>query len=178
MTSPEAVAEARQQVVSEFGPASVLINAAGGNQSDVVTNINEFSPRELAGDPEIRGFFNLKMDRLLDVINVNTLGTVIPCQEFARDMVEIGGGSIVNFASMNSYRPLSRVVAYAMSKAGIANFTQWLASYLAPANIRVNAIAPGFFPERSQSCSADHPRRRFYSTRGKYYQANPHETFW
>ena len=85
------------------------------------------------------------MDTFLDVVKVNTMGTVIPCQVFARDMASNHGGSIINMASMNSFRPLSRVAAYGMAKAGINNFTQWLAAYLAPANIRVNAIAPGFF---------------------------------
>jgi NAD(P)-dependent dehydrogenase (short-subunit alcohol dehydrogenase family) len=70
---------------------------------------------------------------------------VIPCFVFGRDMAEHKRGNIVNIASMTSYRPLTKVGAYAIAKAGIANFTQWLAVYLAPANIRVNAIAPGFF---------------------------------
>jgi len=79
------------------------------------------------------------------------MGTVIPCKIFAKDMAQNGGGTIINIASMNSFRPLSRVGAYGMAKAGIANFTHWLATYLAPANIRVNAIAPGFFiSERSK----------------------------
>ncbi len=152
VTSVNEVQQARQRIKNELGPCSILINAAGGNQADAVTNINEFSSEELNGSPQdLRGFFNLDMGRFLDVINVNTMGTVIPCQVFAQDMVALGGGSIINFASMNSFRPLSRVPAYAMSKAGIANFTQWLATYLAPANIRVNAIAPGFFlNERSR----------------------------
>jgi NAD(P)-dependent dehydrogenase (short-subunit alcohol dehydrogenase family) len=79
------------------------------------------------------------------VIRVNTMGTVIPCQTFGREMARRGHGAIVTFASMNSYRPLSRVPAYGMAKAGVVNFTQWLAAYLAPAGVRVNAIAPGFF---------------------------------
>lgn len=135
----------REEVLRKFGCCTVLINGAGGNQPDAVTTINEFSPTELEPGNTERGFFNLDMNRFLDVVNVNIMGTVIPCQLFARDMAEAGGGTIINFASMNTYRPLSRIPAYALSKAGISNFTQWLAAYLAPANIRVNAIAPGFF---------------------------------
>lgn len=135
----------REEVLRKFGRCTVLINGAGGNQPDAVTTINEFSPTELEPGNTERGFFNLDMNRFLDVVNVNIMGTVIPCQLFARDMAEAGGGTIINFASMNTYRPLSRIPAYALSKAGISNFTQWLAAYLAPANIRVNAIAPGFF---------------------------------
>jgi len=135
----------RKQVLDKFGRCTVLINGAGGNQPDAVTTINEFTPSELEEGNTERGFFNLDMNRFLDVVNVNIMGTVIPSQLFARDMAEAGGGAIINFASMNTYRPLSRIPAYALSKAGISNFTQWLAAYLAPANIRVNAIAPGFF---------------------------------
>ena len=153
VTSLNEVSVARDEIVARWGPASILINAAGGNQMDALTNISEFDPNELQEDPgEVRGFFNLDMDRYEDVVKVNSMGTVIPCQVFARDMAKNGGGSIINFASMNSYRPLSRVAAYAMAKAGISTFTQWLANYLAPANIRVNAIAPGFFlNERSRT---------------------------
>src|SRR5690606_30136785 len=115
-----------------------------------------FQPSELNPSGDERGFFSLNMDTFLDVLKVNTMGTVLPCQIFARDMAINGGGSIINLASMNSFRPLSRVAAYGMAKAGIANFTQWLATYLAPANIRVNAIAPGFFiNERSQKILFD-----------------------
>lgn len=135
----------REEILRTFGRCSVLINGAGGNQPDAVTTINAFSPAELEAGNTERGFFNLDMNRFLDVVNVNIMGTVIPCQLFAKDMAEAGGGVIINFASMNTYRPLSRIPAYALSKAGISNFTQWLAAYLAPAHIRVNAIAPGFF---------------------------------
>ncbi|WP_300699790.1 SDR family NAD(P)-dependent oxidoreductase [Bacteroides sp.] len=141
----EQVKTLRREVLRVYGRCSVLINGAGGNQPDAVTTINHYDPAELTEKHTERGFFNLDMDRFHDVINVNIMGTVIPCQEFARDMIEEGGGVIINFASMNTYRPLSRIPAYALSKAGISNFTQWLAAYLAPAHIRVNAIAPGFF---------------------------------
>lgn len=135
----------RKEVVAHYGLCTVLINAAGGNQPSAVTTLNSFDPAELEEGFDGRGFFNLDMARFLDVIDVNIMGTVIPCQIFAQDMYRAGGGSILNFASMNAYRPLSRVPAYALSKAGISNFTQWLACYLAPARIRVNAVAPGFF---------------------------------
>lgn len=92
-----------------------------------------------------RGFFDLSLTRFEDVVRINTLGTVVPCQIFGREMAQLGRGSILNFASMNSYRPLTRVPAYAMAKAGVVSFTAWLAVYLAPAGIRVNGVAPGFF---------------------------------
>ncbi len=139
------VKAARDAVNEQLGPCHILINGAGGNQNEALTNITEFDERELLDDGSVKGFFNLKMDVFQSVIDVNTMGTVIPCFVFGRDMAEHKRGNIVNIASMTSYRPLTKVGAYAIAKAGIANFTQWLAVYLAPASIRVNAIAPGFF---------------------------------
>lgn len=146
------VIKAAEKTKQHFGYCTILINGAGGNQSGATTTINQFSPDELTtADDSLRGFFSIQSDDFMNVIEVNTMGTVIPCKIFVKQMVEYGGGSIINIASMNSYRPLSRVPAYGIAKAGIANFTQWLANYLAPANIRVNAIAPGFFlNERSR----------------------------
>lgn len=140
-----AVTSAKDIVEKELGVCSVLINGAGGNQSEALTNITEFDEQELSNDGSVKGFFNLNMDVFRSVIKVNTMGTVIPCFIFGRSMAKQKQGVIINVASMNSYRPLSKVGAYGIAKAGIANFTQWLAAYLAPANIRVNAIAPGFF---------------------------------
>lgn len=147
VTDAGAVEAARQTITQELGPCALLINGAGGNQLEAVTTVNAFVPEELTAEQpaSLRGFFNLDLDRFLAVLRVNTLGTVIPCQVFGREMAQHGHGAIVNFASMNSYRPLSRVPAYGMAKAGVVNFTQWLAAYLAPAGVRVNAVAPGFF---------------------------------
>jgi NAD(P)-dependent dehydrogenase (short-subunit alcohol dehydrogenase family) len=145
-------------VEQAFGPCELLVNAAGGNQPQAVTSTTAFAPEELAADkPDtLRGFFNLDLDRFQSVIQANTLGTVIPCQVFGRQMAGRGQGAIVNFASMNSFRPLSRVPAYGMAKAAVVNFTQWLAVYLAPAGVRVNAVAPGFFVnERSRKILFD-----------------------
>lgn len=140
-----AVKAARDRVENELGVCSVLINGAGGNQPEALTNVTEFDEKELLDDGSVKGFFNLSMDVFGNVIKVNTMGTVIPSFVFGRSMAKQKHGVIINVASMNSYRPLSKVGAYGIAKAGIANFTQWLAAYLAPANIRVNAIAPGFF---------------------------------
>jgi hypothetical protein len=145
VSDKKSVMEANTIIKEKLGVCSVLINGAGGNQPDALTNITEFDERELEETPEVKGFFNLDLDIFQNVINVNTMGTVIPSFVFGKEMAKQKEGVIINIASMNSYRPLSKVGAYGMAKAGIANFTQWLAGYLAPANIRVNAIAPGFF---------------------------------
>ena len=142
-----ALTDIAARIAAEWGPCRILVNGAGGNNINAMTTNTAYNPVEITSDkPEdMRGFFDLDMDVFANVLKTNTVGTVIPCQIFGKQMAAAGGGSILNFASMNTYRPLSRVSAYAMGKAAIANFTQWLAAYLAPANIRVNAVAPGFF---------------------------------
>lgn len=145
VTNEKQVQAARIKIMDAFGPCDILVNGAGGNQPDAVTTFDEFDDEELNNVEGVRGFFNLSMKMFANVIEANTMGTVIPTFVFAKDMAKRKSGNIVNVASMNSFRPLSRVGAYGMAKAGIKNFTQWIAVYLAPANIRVNAIAPGFF---------------------------------
>ena len=142
-----ALTDIAARVAAEWGPCRILVNGAGGNNINAMTTNTAYNPAEITSDKpdDMRGFFDLDMDVFANVLKTNTVGTVIPCQIFGKQMAAAGGGSILNFASINTYRPLSRVSAYAMSKAAIANFTQWLAAYLAPANIRVNAVAPGFF---------------------------------
>ena len=142
-----------ERVEHEFGPCRYLINGAGGNNNRAITSIVQYQPEELSDErPEgMVGFFNLDMDVVDSVVRINTTGSLVPTRVFGRQMAQNGGGSIINFASMNSYRPLTKVPAYAMSKAAVVSMTQWLATYLAPAGIRVNAIAPGFFiNERSK----------------------------
>ena len=95
-------------------------------------------------DDEVNGIYNVDMDAFEGVIKLNTMGTVYPLLAFAKYMTKSGGGSIVNFASMNTYCPLTRNFAYAMSKAAVANFTQAFAAYFAKCKIRINAVAPGF----------------------------------
>jgi hypothetical protein len=147
VTNLEEVEQANKIIRKNLGICTILINGAGGNQTEAITTIDEFDEKELFKTKNgFRGFFNLNMDLFKNVIEANTMGTVIPCKVFGKEMAKNGGGVIINIASMTSFRPLSRVAAYGMAKSGIAMFTQWLAAYLAPANIRVNAIAPGFFP--------------------------------
>lgn len=161
VSSQSGLENAREVIHKKLGACSILINGAGGNQFEAITNINEFDERELdASRSDIKGFFNLNMDKFLDVIN-NMMGTVLACKVFGADMAKNGSGCLINLVSMNSFRPLSRVAAYGMAKAGIANFTQWLAAYLAPAGIRVNAVAPGFFLN-------DNSRKRLLNPDGSY----------
>ncbi len=144
---------ARAVVASELGAPWFLVNGAGGNQAGAITTATEFDPAELTPDrpDDLRGFFNLDPAKVDAVIRANTLGTILPSQVFGREMAALRRGVVLNFGSMTSYRPITRVPAYATAKAGIVAFTAWLAAYLAPAGIRVNGVAPGFFVnERSR----------------------------
>jgi NAD(P)-dependent dehydrogenase (short-subunit alcohol dehydrogenase family) len=132
---PETLATAAQAVLAEFGRIDGLINGAGGNNPKAITS------------PDI-SFFDLPEEALRFVFDLNLLGTILPSQVFGRWMAKHGEGVILNISSMSALRPLTRVIGYSAAKAGINNFTQWLAVHLAQhysPRIRVNAIAPGFF---------------------------------
>jgi NAD(P)-dependent dehydrogenase (short-subunit alcohol dehydrogenase family) len=124
-----------EQVLDAFGPLTILINGAGGNRVEATTG------------PEM-SFFDLPEDAVRWVFDLNFLGTLLCSQVFGRQMAEQGAGAILNISSMNAFRPLTRVPAYSPAKAAVSNFTQWLAVHMAQEyspQIRVNAIAPGFF---------------------------------
>ena len=149
-----AAVEALADAVGKVGGCDYLINGAGGNNVKAMPTITKYDPRELDGTlPEgQRGLFNIDMDAFESVLNINTMGTVYPLLAFSKQMIQKGGGSVINFASMNTYCPLTRCFAYAMSKAAVSNLTQSFAAYFAPAKVRINAIAPGFMVnERSKT---------------------------
>jgi NAD(P)-dependent dehydrogenase (short-subunit alcohol dehydrogenase family) len=126
---------ARATINSAFGRIDVLINGAGGNKKEATTS------------PEL-SFFDLPSEVVRSVFDLNFLGTLLPSQVFGKDMAEKGSGVILNISSMNAFRPLTRIPAYSAAKAAVSNFTQWLAVHICQTyskNIRVNAIAPGFF---------------------------------
>ena len=147
VTDEPAIQSIADKVAAEWGPCRFLVNGAGGNQPPAVADRLQFDPAELTGPMADgkKGWWDVDLKVFESVLLTNTMGTVIPSRVFAKQMAAAGGGAIINFGSMNTYRPLTRVAANAMSKAAIANWTQFLAQYLAPAKIRVNAIAPGFF---------------------------------
>lgn len=142
------------QDVEAAGGCDYLVNGAGGNNVKAMPTITQFDPSELSGGlPDgQRGLYDIDMNAFESVLHINIMGTVYPTMEFAKQMAKKGGGSVINFASMNTYCPLTRCFAYAMSKAAISNLTQSLAAYFAPAHVRINAIAPGFMVnERSKT---------------------------
>lgn len=146
VTDKAAVDALADEVIRKHGRCDYLINGAGGNNAKAQPKITRFDPRELDEDrPEdLVGLYNVDMQAFEGVIRLNTMGTVYPLLAFAKYMAKAGAGSIVNFASMNTYCPLTRNFAYAMSKAAVANFTQAFAAYFAHTGVRVNAVAPGF----------------------------------
>lgn len=131
----------REAVLADLGPCDILINGAGGNNPRATTD-NEFHATDL---PEgTKTFFDLDKSGIEFVFNLNYLGTLLPTQVFAQDMVGRPGANIINVSSMNAYTPLTKIPAYSGAKAAISNFTQWLAVHFSQVGIRCNAIAPGF----------------------------------
>jgi len=131
----DSIEVAAQRVMDTYGRVSILINGAGGNRKEATTS-SELS------------FFDLSPEAIRWVFDLNFLGTLLPSQVFGRLMAEEGEGCILNISSMNAFRPLTRIPAYSAAKAAVSNFTQWLAVHMSQEyspEIRVNAIAPGFF---------------------------------
>ena len=161
VTDEKAMQEIADRVAAEWGSCRYLINGAGGNNVKAMPTRLRFSEADYTPTTDFakeRGFWDIDLEAFKSVLEINTLGTVIPSRIFGLQMAKAGGGAILNFASMNTYRPLTRVAPYAMSKAAIANWTMFFAQYMAPAKVRVNAVAPGFFVnERSKKylCTPD-----------------------
>ena len=136
----EVLEEVHKQVLNDLGPCDILINGAGGNNPRATTD-NEYQHEAKEGQ---KTFFDLDAAGVDFVFKLNFQGTLLPTQVFAKDMVERKSGNILNTSSMNAYTPLTKIPAYSAAKAGISNFTQWLATHFAGTGIRCNAIAPGF----------------------------------
>ncbi|MBQ7316323.1 MAG: SDR family oxidoreductase [Clostridia bacterium] len=137
---PEMLAAVHEQVVADLGTCDILVNGAGGNNHRATTD-NEYQHEAKEGG---KSFFDLSPDGVDFVFKLNFQGTLLPTQAFAKDMVDKKAGCILNISSMNAYTPLTKIPAYSAAKAGISNFTQWLATHFAGTGIRCNAIAPGF----------------------------------
>lgn len=140
----ESILAAGDAVIAAFGNIDILINGAGGNNPRATTDREYLFPEDLTGEADGKSFFDLTPEGIQFVFNLNCLGTLLPTQVFAKNMA-VHGGIIINISSMNAYRPLTKIPAYSAAKAAVSNLTMWLAVHLSKVNIRVNAIAPGFF---------------------------------
>jgi NAD(P)-dependent dehydrogenase (short-subunit alcohol dehydrogenase family) len=131
---------AKEAITAKFGKVNFLINGAGGNNPRATCDNEIMTP-----DTDVaKSFFDLEESGLKFVFDLNITSAFLVTQVFAEDMVKTGG-NIINISSMNAFRPLTKIPAYSAAKAGISNFTEWLAVHFAPCGIRVNGIAPGFF---------------------------------
>lgn len=146
---PEALTQVHAQVLADLGPCDILVNGAGGNNPRATTDKEYYESGDI--DAETKSFFDLDKSGVEFVFDLNFIGTLLPTQEFARDMLGKKGCNIINISSMNAYAPLTKIPAYSGAKAAISNFTQWLAVHFSREGIRVNAIAPGFFSTAQNS---------------------------
>ena len=136
--------EVHKAVLEDLGPCDILLNGAGGNNARANTTNEYFE----IGDDEkedIVSFFDLDQSGVEFVFNLNFIGTLLPTQVFAKDMINRKDCCVINVSSMNAFKPLTKIPAYSGAKSAISNFTQWLAVHFSKVGIRVNALAPGFF---------------------------------
>ena len=140
----ESLVTCHEAILKDFGPCDILINGAGGNNARANTT-NEYYQLGDEEKDDLVSFFDLDDGGVQFVFNLNFIGTLLPTQVFAKDMVGKKGCSVINISSMNAFTPLTKIPAYSGAKAAVSNFTQWLAVHFSKVGIRVNAIAPGFF---------------------------------
>ncbi len=138
--------QVHEQIKAAFGPVDILINGAGGNHPKGTTSKEHLTLEDLTQKKEgVTTFYDLTVDGIQFVFNLNFLGTFLPTQVFSKDMVLKKHGHIINISSMTAFKPLTKIPAYSAAKAGVSNFTQWLAVHFSKVGVRVNALAPGFF---------------------------------
>lgn len=169
----ESILQAKETVGEAFGRVNLLINGAGGNNARATCDNETMAPDLPAS---VKSFFDLEESGLKFVFDLNITSAFLVTQVFAKDMVE-GGGNIINISSMNAFRPLTKIPAYSAAKAGVSNFTQWLAVHFAPCHIRANAIAPGFFVTNQNRDLLYGPDGAPTARTGKILAATPQKRF-
>ncbi len=174
----DSMQRARDVIAQKWGTCDILLNGAGGNNPKGTTTKDTLEAIDLVEkNPDIKTFFDLDPNGISFVFNLNFLGTLIPTQVFARDMVEKENTCIIMVTSMNAFRPLTRIPAYSAAKAAVKNFTEWMAVHFAPMGIRVNAIAPGFFSTKQNAALLWNPDGTPTERTGKILAATPMDRF-
>ena len=163
--------EVASKTLAELGPCDILVNGAGGNNPRATTDKEYYESGDI--DADVKSFFDLDESGVGFVFNLNFLGTLLPTQAFAAQMLGRHGCSILNISSMNAYTPLTKIPAYSGAKAAISNFTQWLAVHFSREGIRVNAIAPGFFSTKQNAALLFNPDGTPTARTGKILAATP-----
>lgn len=167
----ESLEKCHEEVLKEFGACDILVNGAGGNNPRATTD-NEYAELDDA-TKDIKTFFDLDQAGVEFVFNLNFIGTLLPTQVFAKDMVGKKDCSILNISSMNAYTPLTKIPAYSGAKSAVTNFTKWLAVHFSHVGIRVNAIAPGFFSTKQNEKLLWNPDGTPTARTGKILAATP-----
>ncbi|MDF2699567.1 MAG: oxidoreductase, partial [Haloplasmataceae bacterium] len=170
----ESLKKAHQIVREKFGPCDILINGAGGNNPKGTTTKEYLYKEDLESvSKDLITFFDLEEQGIKSIFELNFLGTLLPSQEFAKDMIGRKGCTIINVSSMNSFTPLTKIPAYSGAKAAVSNFTQWLAVHFSKVGIRVNAIAPGFFLTKQNETLLKNPDGSYTPRSHKILNATP-----
>ena len=172
----ESLESAKKTVNEKLGSVDILINGAGGNHPRGNTT-NEYFSKEDVLNPDVISFYDLNPENIQFVFNLNFIGTMLPTQVFSSDMVEKDDASIINMSSMSAFAPLTKVSAYSAAKAAISNFTAWLATHFSTTNIRVNALAPGFFLTNQNRDLLTNPDGSYTKRSEKILAGTPMRTF-
>lgn len=174
----ESLKNAHKTILDEFGPCDILLNGAGGNHPKGTTTMEYLLPEHLEDQKEgVTTFFDLDEEGIKFVFDLNFLGTLLPSQEFAKDMVGRKGCTIINVSSMNAFCPLTKIPAYSGAKAAVSNFTKWLAVHMSKVGIRVNAIAPGFFVTKQNETLLKNPDGSYTERSNKILNSTPMNRF-
>ncbi|MBQ1184036.1 MAG: SDR family oxidoreductase [Clostridia bacterium] len=172
----DCLVEVHDAINADLGPCDILINGAGGNSPKCTTLHETFQEGDDKAE-DFLTFFNLDKAGFQFVFDLNIMGTLLPTQVFAKDMIGREGCNILNISSMNAFRPLTKIPAYSSAKAAVSNFTQWLAVHFAETGIRVNAMAPGFFVTKQNQALLFNEDGTPTARTGKILNATPMKRF-